>query len=331
MKRLPIVFVVASMLVLAGATSAFAAVVVTPSKIEITLAPGAQGSFDIAVIDKGGAPLNVKAAAWDFARDENGRARPVTTAEAAMFYGCASWLEATEATLVAEPGKKATIHVKVRAPAGVKVGTYHCYVRALAQPQEGEGAGGLPISYDFSALVLLTVAPRGSVGVPISDVPQLKRAAKVLPPDVRRFVFTSPVSLRATLVNTGNVHVNVKGHFEVLNAGHRVARLPTHVFTLLPGDRYPVKDDWSQTPVFGRMTARFVMEEGLEKPATAEQPFIFISSVALIAAGSSLGVVLAGASGVLAWFKYRPAGRHSKRAFKSGRHARGAWSPEQTT
>ena len=329
MKRLSIIFAIASLLVLAHAASAFGAVVVTPSKVEATLAPGGRGSFDIAVIDKGTSSLVVKASAWDFARDASGRAWPVTNAEAPTFRGCASWLRVTEGALVAHPGDQATVHVEVQAPADVEVGTYYCYVRLLAQPQVREGSLG--IDYNINALVVLTVAPAGSVGAPIKDIPELKRSAKILYPAARPVVFKSPVSLQATLVNTGNVHVNVKGHFEVVNGSQRVARLKSREFTLLPGDRYPVTGDWSEPPLFGRIKVRFVMEEGLEKPIAAEKRFTFISSAMLLAAAASLGFVLAGTGAVVARSKYGYRSYHSKHLVRKGKHAKGYWASEQAT
>jgi hypothetical protein len=327
-KRLPVIFVIASLFVLANATAAFGAVLVTPSKVEATLAPGGRGSFDIAVVGKGTSPLLVKATAWDFARDANGKAWPVTTAEAATFHGCASWLRVTGETLVARPGEQATVHVEVQTPPGAKMGTYHCYVRLLSQPQVAKGS--LAVTYNIDALVVLTVAPAGSVGLQIKDIPQLQRSATILAPQVGRYVFTSPVSMRTTLVNTGNVHVNVKGHFELLNGSRRVARMKSREFTLLPGDRYPVTADWSQTPLFGRMKVRFVMEEGLDKPVTVEQPFTFISSSALVAAGVSLGFVLAGTGAVFARFKYGYRSAHAKHLVRKGKHAKGYRASEQT-
>ncbi len=328
MKRLHIIFVLAVVLLLANAASAFGAVLVSPSKVEATLAPGSEGSFDIAVIDKGASPLSVEATAWDFARDVSGKAWPVTAAEAETFHGCAAWLRVPREALVAQPGGQSTVHVDVEAPADAKVGTYHCYVRLLVQPQAAEGSLG--VAYDINALIVLTVAPAGSVGAPISDIPELKRSATVLPPQVRAYAFTSPVQMRATLVNTGNVHVNVKGHFELLDGSRRVARLKSHEFTLLPGDRYPVTDDWSHTPVFGRMKVRFVMEEGLDKPITAERPFTFISSAALIALGASLGVVLAGTGAFFARYKHGYRSRHAKHLVRKGKHAKGYRASEQT-
>jgi len=268
---------------------AAASVVLAPSKIEMQVKPGELTSFTVGLKNGAAGALTVEASTWDFARDADGVAQPIAAGDTDTFHGCSAWLDLPSQVGETATGKMASVPVAVQVPRDARAGSYFTYVRLLASPTS-DRSDGVGISYDLSALVVLTVVPEGAAAVGLGDAPLLDRTVSVGGVVVPVAAVGESVPLKATLINSGNVHANVRARFEVLDGGgHVVDSIPLSSFTLLPGDRFPLSGTWTKPPLVGNYTARFVAEQAGGETLMKDASF-WILSWTLI--GAALGGLL---------------------------------------
>ncbi len=275
--------------------TAYADLAVIPSKVEIFIAPGESYETSVTVLNNGDTPMQIDVASWDFARDSSGKAYAVDARDAEAFHACGAWLEISFGeNPIVQPGENRRVSIMINAPETTDYGTYCTYVQVLGTPTE-VAPGSTPTVLQMNALLLAIVYPPGAEGQTLDQVDELVREAILRELQVPPTNFGEAVPVRASIANNGNIHLNMEGYVDILKGATVIARLPIGECTLLPEDSLDVERIWTDTPAFGRFTARFWADAGLEKPFVAEREFWIISPW-LIAAAS--GVLVIGMVGI---------------------------------
>lgn len=290
MRTARILVLLTALVILGGVTPARASVFLAPSKVERRVSPGSVATVTISFVNKDPGPLDVTVAPWDFARDASGVAQPITQREAAEFRGCASWISTGGAPLTAAPGKTVAFDLTVKVPSSATWGSHSTYLRVTATPIGKRQ--GIAVIYALDALLVFTVAPPGSTAAEIANSPTMKRSVSIAQVSAPAFTMGGPIPLAAVLVSTGNVHADVSTRFDILQGGKVVKSIPLKDFTLLPGDRYPIRTEWTKPPLIGNYEVRFVAavtgDRRLDKQAT-----IWVVSWTAIVLAFTLALVLA--------------------------------------
>jgi hypothetical protein len=285
--------VVVCLTLLALPQAAHAAIGLNPSKIELFMEAGETEEFVVTVSSDSPSAYITDVHIWDFARDESGQPVPIDPEDAEEFHGGSAWVQpVTEAPQGLPPEGSSRFEFAVTVPEDAEDGTRFCYVTFTSVPvQESEESDEpaveitAPLSYALSALLLVTV------GEPAATVsaPTLARAVTVEDLGIETFNLDSEVPIRAAIRNDGNVHMNLSqgSGVQIWRGDMLVDQIAFSEFTLLPEDTLAIPAAWEADSSFGRYTARFVGDVGLEEPVVAEQTFYVISWPWLVALGAA--------------------------------------------
>lgn len=272
--------------------TAFADIGMVPSKVELFIAPGERYTAEVVVVNSGAEPVHIDVAPWDFARDGTGKAHPISTADAGTFHACGSWLEIDFGDdPILEPGENRKVAITVNAPADAGFGTYCTYVQVLGTPAEIV-PGTTPTVMQMNALLLAVVYPPGGEGKALDKIDELVLAAVLDQVDTPQAGLKRPVLVRASMTNKGNVHLNLDGYVDILAGDEVKAHLPIAEVTLLPDSTLAIERAWDDPPLFGKFTARFYGNAGLESPFVGEHTF-WVISAPFVASAAAVLVLLA--------------------------------------
>ncbi len=295
-----ITFVLILSVLLAWSAPAKAGMAVVPSKIEISLPPGGQQDVDIDVFSDCKNPLKVQAKSWDFARDEKGNPYPIKPEDVKTFRGCGGWLNFLNRSVTVAPNQTGTVRFTVKVPGDVRLGTYYTYVALRGVPDIAPKKGvSMPVGYTINALLLVTVG--GEQTSEQNSPPILKRSASLKHFSVNTVNFHNPVPMLLEIENKGNVHLNLKGTIEIWKDKYKGEAIPVQEFTLLPESTLKIPASWEKPPLFGKFTAKFKGDVGLEKPLIAEEAFWVINQKILVGTAGTLVFLL----GLAFFFRWR--------------------------
>jgi len=302
MRKFLIAWLSITLLLGMGLGPAWAGMGIAPSKIELCLAPGTSQEVGITVANTNPNPAEVKLSVWDFARDERGMAYPIGPEDVETFRGCGSWVVLPPESIVVDAGGSGTMAFTVEVPGDAHFGTYYTYVKAFGTPILKK-KGSIGINFDMNALLLVTVCPEGTEniegtksieGISGSEpIPILRRSAHLKSFSVKRTNFTNPILFTTELENTGNVHLNFTGKIEIMKRKIVVDTIPIKECTLLPKSTFPITKAWEKPPLFGKFTAKFTGDAGLDKPFTSQREFWVISQKLIFGGAGALLLFLA--------------------------------------
>jgi len=290
-----------------AAPSAYSDFAVYPSRVEVSAKQGETVTFEImAATTSADNPMQVVVSAWDFARDQRGEPKPIAPDDAERFHGCSSWLTWLPPSTMLQPGDEVTHTFSASIPADAKDGTHYCYVTFSAMPQidpaenpESGQAMRTSLGYAISALVLISVGEG-------PDAPSLVASARAEEFDVRLFNFGEKIPMSVTLVNTGNVHLNMgeTSRIEVTKGRHKEADIGLKPYTLLPENTLVIPAAW-EPPEVGVYRATLYTDVGLAEPLVADKLFFVLSWPLIIAIAAGLVLFALGAWHFFSRYKIR--------------------------
>lgn len=272
---------------------------VTPSKIRLVVPLGVSVATEVNVINAAPIAMEVRLSSWDFALDEKGMPCPVDPKNIETFRrGCSDWVSFPSEAVKVGPNTTGPAELIVKPPGDAELGTYYCYVQFVGTPATSE-EGTVGIAYRLNALLLVTVVPEGTGGIEepgnfdFSSVPVLKRSAQLKSFSVKRINFTNPVSFTAKIENTGNVYLDLEGKIDLVKGKAVVESIPIKGRTLLPMCTATLNRAWEKPPLFGKFTAKFTGDAGLDKPFTSQKEFWVISQKLIFGGAGALLLFLA--------------------------------------
>ena len=150
-------------------------------------------------------------------------------------YSASTWITATPDTFALQPGQAQQVTVHIAAPANADAGEHQvAIVSTVPAPDQKSG-----ISVSRSVAIALYVTIPG----PVND------SALVTDLHAPGFAVGGPISLTATLVSTGTVHRDFKGHDQLVAHAHGDT-IPFADFTVLRDSTRMVTAAWQNPPLF---------------------------------------------------------------------------------
>ena len=282
------VIILSILLVLAAAAYAVQAgqaesLVISPSKVELTVQRGVSTTFTIDVANSSEVTMAVLVNAVDFARDESGNIRLIAPEDSKTFRGCSQWVEMPFAqSTTIEPSSTVTLGFTVNVPSDASYGTHYCYIPIAAastkppsdaNASEGEVVVRSDFEYTMNALLLV------QVGAPGGEVPTIKNALRVKSLGVKTVNFTADVPFKAAIYNAGNIHSSLAegSGIQIWQGKTLKDTITLQQYTLLPENTIALPVVWHGKALFGKYKARFIGEVGLDKPLLAEKTFWVIN------------------------------------------------------
>ena len=261
---------------------------VTPSKLDLRVAPGERSSTTLRVYNQAEVPLRLRNYVQDVDLPPSDL---IGTGDIA--FSAAHWARFAERTLTVPPGGAADVGLMIDVPAATPPGGYHAlaYLQSLA-PDEGEGTGP-QISARVGVTLLLEVAPPDVV---------LTRAARQSAFDVDVSwdgLLTPVIRTTTTLDNVGDTYVLVGGLDTYRGwPGSAVSRLKVGPEVLLRGTRDTFVTTWTDGPLFGRVsvTSEIVYQRGPD-----DLPAIVVQQQVWVVPWRLLGLAALAAAVAIAW------------------------------
>ncbi|MDI6689525.1 MAG: hypothetical protein QME54_03780 [Actinomycetota bacterium] len=293
-----------TILLLLLASPAQGSIVLFPSRIEVFVPPGGSEIVEVNAANTGKNPLKCKINSWDFARDEKGIAHPIHPEDVKVFRGCGGWLDFHSKSMTVSPDETGTFKFTVNVPRDAEYGTHYTYVTIAGTPilpkEKGKGITiRLPMTYRIHALLLVMVSKPGES----SEVPVLKRSAKLKDLMIGYLNFSNSVPIKIKIENTGNCHLILRGIIEIWKGKYKGETIRVPEYTLLPMNTLIIPTTWRSPALFGKFRAKLIGDAGLNKPIKAEKTFWVISWELLLPA--LLGIALLIASFILFLRKFR--------------------------
>ncbi len=259
--------------------------VVTPSQLELRVAPGASTSASVRIYNKGDTPLALRTYVQDV---EIPPSDLIGSGDIA--FSASAWVRFRERRLRVPAEGYADVHLVARVPQNAAPGGYHAfgYVQNIVPP-DTEGTG-LVLSGRIGVTLLLEVVPPGFV---------LTRSARVSDMDVSVHwdgLFHPSVETATTVENTGDTYVLAGGMYTYRAwPGSGTSRPKVGPETLLRGTRHTFTSSWTGVPFLGRITvtSEIVYQRGPDDlPAIVMQRTVWIIPWPLIAVVAALMVLL---------------------------------------
>lgn len=260
---------------------------VVPSKIELKAVPGSSQTQQVKVINANRNPIRLTLRAWDFARDANGNAVPISPKDVKQFRGMAGWVRFADGDFVIPAGKTGTAKLIVKVPRDAQPGGHYTYVTFRGLPMIGKTKGVvIPVAYNISALLVVELPGGGG------EPPVLRENVRIMDLMAPRVSFGGPVALQIWLNNGGNVHTNFKGMVNLNKGPYRLGSKQIPEYTLLPYSKMNIVQDLGGAFPFGYFEARVVGDIGLDKPIEAKTGFWVIPTSLILWSFGGLMVLI---------------------------------------
>lgn len=268
MKLGRIVFSVLAVVgILTGQTASYAqgggGLQVSPTKTELTVAPGESETFNVQITNVTSAPLTAKPEAFDFVPKEDGSPQILTEDNAekttASLKGFLGGLQSQKLAA----GEKTNFSLTVTVPKGQAAGSYYGVVLFNAVPEGQDQAadettgGKVALSASVGHIVLVQVPGD------ITDKMQLVNVVARRKVDEKNIVSGSifsavPNQLQITVRNTGNSILRPFGNVVVEKGGKQVGGYQINAAdpkaTVLPNSNRIFTDELKDLKGFGRFT-----------------------------------------------------------------------------
>ena len=226
-----------------GAGSAEVSFIVSPSQLEIEVAPGATTFTSVRVYNKQKTALELRTYISDIEIPQSD-----LIAQGDLAFSASEWIHFREEVIDVAPGGVTDAILAVEVPTTAAPGGYHAfgYMQTAATPAvEGSSVG---VSARVGVTVLLDVVPEGT---------ELNRSAQMSDFDVSvdwEGLFRPVVRTSTTLDNIGDTHVLVGGvHTYRGWPGSGTSQPKVGPDVLLRGTRHTLTSEWVG-PLIGRVT-----------------------------------------------------------------------------
>ena len=222
---------------------------VFPTLIDVKRDPGraAVGSFNVALEGEGGRRFIVTVK--DAVEQPNGTfayQRPGTSP-----FSASNWVSVTPRGFAGGPNRTQPIEYRIAVPANAEPGDHATSVIVSRLPGSSQ-ATAQPVE---AVAVRLDVLVSGPV----------KTAAKITSLEAPSITGTSPVTVTASVENTGNVRLDFdhrnKGSLAILSGSDQKAATEFSGF-LYPGQSRTFELSWDNPPLFGHFAATASVDEG---------------------------------------------------------------------
>jgi hypothetical protein len=234
-----------------------------PSKMELTLSPGATTDYQMHLENFSDQSQNLKISFMDYYFTEK---NTVVFAKAGHFsYSCATWLS-TDSHLLHVPGRgnadksRVEKNFTVKVPQNAEPGGHYAVI-LFTQPAVKKKGVPVKISGQIGALVMITVP--GEI-VRSGEIKSVSISSAWLWPTRRSFLVPfSPTRYKVVFQNTGNVHITVRGKLTyepTFGWGASTINLPE--MTVLPGTTRDFEGKIPNPPLFGSYKVQVVMQYG---------------------------------------------------------------------
>lgn len=215
-----------------------------PTSVQLTLAPGEEGTATIEVTNREGKPATYSITTEDFSAGTSDIDPTRLYGEFNGPYPARSWLHVPAKTFTLQHGERAFIPVKVQVTTDAEPGDH--YAALLVQHDLGNTTNkGLNIVSRVGALFLITV--KGPV-IQKGSITGIQSQSSVF--------FSNPAKLRLTAKNDGTVHMIPSGTVQIRNIfGFIVDEIPVENWIVLRQSSKVRDLDWSPRFALGRYTA----------------------------------------------------------------------------
>jgi len=216
--------------------------VVTPSRLEIRVAPGDFLQVPVRVFNRAAQPLQLTTYVQDIEI-------PTTdlVAEGELAFTASKWVRFADDTLAVTGSGDGEATLDVVIPEATPSGGYHAF--AYFQSVPGNDTGAVASAARIGVTLLLEVAPEGE---------SVARAARVSDSTARvrwRNVLSPRIEATTTVVNTGDAHVLAGGvHRYRAWPGSATEEIEIGPYTTLRGTRHEFATFWDAVPLFGKVT-----------------------------------------------------------------------------
>ncbi|MCL6611219.1 MAG: hypothetical protein K6T66_06740 [Peptococcaceae bacterium] len=192
-----------------------------------------------------------------------------------------TWAAVVNAPEDLDPGEKGKITVRFDVPENAEMGEHATYFNVKFIPavssQNGKQSAEITVASEIRSLVYVKVTDAmGNLN--------LVQAWRVDEAGAGFWHFGKPVFTVAAM-NTGNVHLEVRGRIDVLDVvRNQRAELSVPLFNILPGQEKRVEIAWSEAPFIGYFKGK--MRLTYDDKTFYEREFSFVNVPLLTAAGT---------------------------------------------
>lgn len=235
---------------------------VSPTKTELTVAPGESETFNVQITNVTSAPLTAKPEAFDFEPQDDGSPKLITQENAskssASIKGFLGGLQSQKLAA----GEKTTFNLTVSIPKGQAAGSYYGVIlfNAVPEGQEqtaNETTGGkVALSASVGHIVLVQVPGDVTDKMQLVNVVARRKVDNNI---TTGSIFSAvPNQLQITVRNTGNSILRPFGNVVVEKGGKQVAGYQINASdpkaTVLPNSNRIFTDELKDLKGFGRFT-----------------------------------------------------------------------------
>jgi P pilus assembly chaperone PapD len=277
--------VLAALLALPLTASADVSIVLSPTKIDLTVSTGETSSQGISLRNTGDEPTTVRVYAMDFSID---RENNYTFSEPGHeSYSCASWLGVGETEFELGPGAAKEVEVTISVPQQVEPGGHYAALFFETVPADTEP--GVSVAGRIPSLFYLTIP-----GVTDADI---TANAEITSLQLPGWVDGGPVEVGAVVRNAGNVHLTVASRASFTDFRSRQGgEIDLGQTIVLPGAERVIAGTWDNTPFIGparvTVTIGYFDDHGELVNRSLQGSFWIIPWKVIMVAVASLGLIV---------------------------------------
>lgn len=245
-------------------TKIFNDFVVGPGKIEMELAPGEKGTFDLQISNRLGTTKTFSLTEEDFVGSNNPTETVVLLGNDRGPYSLKDYISIGASTIDIEHGTRVRVPVSVSIPKNAEPGGLYgsVIVGTVSKGETKDSADAVissnPVISRIGTLVFIRIK---------GEVNESGKLAGLSISGNKKVVF-DPSNIRFDLSfqNDGNVHLNPKGTITIKNMlGTSVGTITVEPWFAMPKSLRFREVVWSKTFLFGRYTALASIERGYDK------------------------------------------------------------------
>jgi hypothetical protein len=253
----------------------------------------------VEIENRGSVPLDLRAITLGIVQNPDGSASP----EPPGPYSAVNWIAIAPGQFTVAPGATRFIQVRIHVPPHAEPGDHDVAITFLDQPQGIRSPGNIKIAAGVSIPTLITVPGRVSDHVTVTRV------------TARRFSAGGPITITATVRESGNVHHSFRGSGSQLTASVDGTAVSFPPATVLSGSTITLTTQWARPPAMCLCHVTVDVATGGHQSQAAATVIIFPVGQAAGGAGTVIALAL------LSWLAQRYQRRKLRAAYEAGRAA----------
>lgn len=245
-------------------TKIFNDFVVGPGKIEMELAPGEKGTFDLQISNRLGTTKTFSLTEEDFIGSNNPSETVVLLGNDRGPYSLKDYITIGASNIDIEHGTRVRVPVSVSIPKNAEPGGLYgsVIVGTVSKNENQNEANGVvssnPVISRIGTLVFIRIKGEVKESGKFTDFRIAGNKKVVFDP--------SNIKFNLFFQNDGNVHLNPKGTITIKNMlGTTVGTIAVEPWFAMPKSLRFREVDWSKTFLFGKYTALANVEKGYDK------------------------------------------------------------------